>query len=254
MTVNINGIDTNYISEGSGNVPVLILPGWSATSAVYSLMVKTLSETRAVCVLDLPGFGITPEPEEPWSVDDYADFVTSFIGELGLSRVVLAGHSFGARIIIKLAARENPFEIESILLVDGAGIKNPPSKKQQKRQARFKKLKKFYSSRLVSRLFPGALAKLQKKFGSADYAAASPVMRATLVKAINEDLSPLLCKIKQKTLLIWGENDDATPISDAYKMKAEIPDATLETIAGAGHFPFIDSPFEFKRILCKYFR
>ena len=41
-------------------------------------------------------------------------------------------------------------------------------------------------------------------------------MRQILVNVVNEDLTPLLSNIKNETLLIWGDKDDATPMQDAY--------------------------------------
>jgi pimeloyl-ACP methyl ester carboxylesterase len=90
------------------------------------------------------------------------------------------------------------------------------------------------------------------KHGSADYRAASPMMRQVLVKTVNEDLSPLLPKCTAETLLIWGRNDDATPIEDGQRMEKEMPQAALVTIENAGHFAFIDQQYLFMRVLAAY--
>jgi hypothetical protein len=100
---------------------------------------------------------------------------------------------------------------------------------------------------------PELLEKLRVKFGSADYVAASPMMRQCLVKVVNEDLTHLLPGIKAPTLLVWGENDTATPLSDAKKMEAEIPDAGLAIIKNAGHFSFVEQPVIFGSIMASFF-
>lgn len=249
MTITINGIKTNYVSEGSGQT-MLILPGWSAVSQVYNIITKQLSAKYRVIVLDLPGFGITEEPKEPWGVDEYVDFVVDFIKELGIKELSIMGHSFGGRIIIKLLNRENlPFSVEKIALVDAAGIKNPITEKQAARQRKFKRMKKFYSTPVVKKMFPSALEKLQNKYGSADYAAASPMMKQCLVKAISEDLTEYIPNITQETILIWGKKDTATPYSNALAMHEMIKNSKLVAIDDAGHFPFIDNPFEFRQII-----
>ena len=252
MNITVKGISANYIAEGNGE-PLLILPGWGATSAVYNLIVKQLSEKFKVFVLDLPGFGITPEPSEPWTIDDYADFVTEFITKMDLTSLAIAGHSYGGRIIINLCSRELPFEINRVILIDSAGIKNPLSKEKQKKQAQYKKLKKLFGKKPFTTLFPQAVEKLQKKYGSSDYANASPIMRQTLVNSVSQDYTDKIPCITQETLLIWGDLDTATPISDALTMNKLIKNSKLEVIKGTGHFPFIDSPFEFRKILKNYF-
>ena len=105
------------------------------------------------------------------------------------------------------------------------------------------------SQQILKKLFPDALEKLRTKHGSADYRAASPMMRQVLVKTVNEDLSHLLPKVKQETLLIFGRNDDATPITDGQRMEKEMPNAGLAVIENAGHFAFIEQQYLFLRIV-----
>lgn len=255
MFINVNGIETHYIVEGTSPSAILILPGWGTTSSAYTLIIKQLSKSYTVYALDLPGFGITNEPSSSWSIDDYADFVATFVNQLQLKELILIGHSYGGRIIINLCNRKSTsFIVKEVILIDSAGIKNPLTKDQIKRQKHFKKLKSLCSTTLISALFPKALEKIQKKYGSSDYSNASPVMKGTLVKAINQDYSNLLPNIEQNVFLIWGNNDTSTPISDAYKMKKLIPNSELEIIENAGHFPFLDQPFDFRKIISNHFK
>ena len=90
--------------------------------------------------------------------------------------------------------------------------------------------------------------------GSADYKAASPRMRKVLVNVVNEDLTDLLPGIKPSTLLIWGTLDTATPIADAERMEALIPDAGLARIEGAGHFSFVENPGLYSAILASFLK
>jgi pimeloyl-ACP methyl ester carboxylesterase len=74
-------------------------------------------------------------------------------------------------------------------------------------------------------------------------------MRRTMVLSVNEDLTPLLSGIKVPTLLIWGENDTATPLSDGQTMERLIPGAGLVVLRGAGHFSFADHWGQCSRVL-----
>lgn len=100
---------------------------------------------------------------------------------------------------------------------------------------------------------PNALDNLRKKNGSADYNAASPIMRQCLVKVVNEDLTPLISNIKASTLLIWGEKDDATPLSDGQLMEKLIPDAGLVVLENSGHYAFLEQGVRFCRIISSFF-
>ena len=134
-------------------------------------------------------------------------------------------------------------------MVDSAGIKAVQSKEQLKRTDRYKRYKNFLIKSGLSRLFPSLIDKLQKKYGSADYAAASPVMRQSMVKVVNCDLKEEMPFIKIPVLLIWGDMDTATPLSDGKIMEELMPEAGLAVIQGAGHYSFLDNVNLFNRIL-----
>ncbi len=252
MNTVINGIDTNYLAVGQGDV-VLLLHGWGSSLEPYRQLINLLSKKYFVIALDMPGFGETGEPERPFDVDDYVDFVLEFLKMFSVSKLSLVGHSFGGRVIIKMANRKLPFAVDKIVLIDSAGIKPHASKKKSIKQMCYKIGKWFATRKLIAKIAPGFLEKLRIKFGSADYVSASPMMRQCLVKVVNEDLSYLLPGIKVPTLLVWGENDTTTPLSDAKKMEIEIPGAGLAVIQNAGHFSFVEQPVIFGSIMASFF-
>ena len=254
MKTVINGLNTHYLKEGSGE-NVLVLQGWGTEIELYSAVIAELSKKYTVYAPDLPGFGKTDEPKEPWCVDDYVDFVLAFCKETGITKTILFGHSFGCRVIIKMLSRENcPIEVERVILTGAAGIKPQQSESAKKKASAYQRGKAFLSTPIMKKLFPNALEKLRNKHGSADYRAASPMMRQVLVKTVNEDLSHLLPLVKQEVLLIWGRNDDSTPITDGERMEKEMPDAGLAVIENAGHFAFIEQQFLFLRILSSFLK
>lgn len=77
-------------------------------------------------------------------------------------------------------------------------------------------------------------------------------MRAVMSKVVNEDLCHLMPAIKAPTLLIWGSDDKATPLSDAKKMEGLIPDAGLVVYEGAGHYSFLDRPGQTKAVIASF--
>ena len=228
---------------------VVMLHGWGANIGLFQNAASLIASKYKVAAPDLPGFGGTPEPPSEWTVDDYTDLAVKFIASLGLKKVILLGHSFGGRLIIKMANRQDlPFEISKIILVDAAGIKPQKSAEQKMKENVSKFGKKLLSGA------PGLLNKLQSMAGSQDYRDASPLMRRVLVNVVNEDLTDLLPNIKQSTLLIWGTNDTATPLADAQKMEQLIPDAGLAEIPGCGHFSFLENPGLFNAILSSFLK
>lgn len=248
-TMSVNGLNIHYIDEGAGDV-VLLLHGWNAPAETYRLIIDLLSSRYRIIAPDAPGCGGSDEPPSAWTVDDFVDFTIAFAKQLGIEKAVLMGHSFGGRTIIKLMNRRpRPFAVEKIVLLDAAGIKPKRPLSYYLKVYSYKAIKAVYSLPPMKKLFPDALEKARQKRGSADYRAASEVMRRTMTLCINEDLTPLLGGVDASTLLIWGENDTATPLRDAKIMEQKIPDAGLVVLKGAGHFAFAEAWGQCSRVL-----
>ncbi|MBR5452493.1 MAG: alpha/beta hydrolase [Clostridia bacterium] len=244
------GINVSYRREGNGDEFFFLFHGWGAPLSLYERTISELSVKYTVIAPEFPGFGETPEPTSPWGMEEYTRFAIEFIRSFGAERVVLYGHSFGGRVIIKMTEMgELPFEIEKIILVDSAGIKPKKSLAVKAKIAVYKTGKWALGLPPVKALFPRALEKFQSRSGSSDYRAASPAMRQCFTRVVNEDLTHLLSRISAPTLLIWGDKDDSTPLSDGKLMESLIPDAGLVVLEGAGHYSFLEQPYIYLAVL-----
>lgn len=250
LNIIIDNIKTNYVVEGEGET-ILMLHGWGSNLMPFQPLIKHLSNYYKVYALDLPGFGQSEEPNTPWCVDDFVHFIISFTKQMGITDAILIGHSFGGECIIKLANITSlPFQINKIILMGSAGIRHPKTMKQKMKIRMFKLGKWFLKLKPIQLLYPDALEQFQSKSGSADYRLATPLMRQSFVKVINEILDEsYFTNIKPSTLLIWGENDTATPLCDGQYMEKTIPDAGLVTIKNAGHYVFLDQAFTVHKVI-----
>ena len=252
MNIEVKGLNIACDIEGEGEAAVF-LHGWGANKGLFAKITEKVSEKYKVIAPDFPGFGGSDEPKEAWDVNAYADFVIELLEKLNVKKAVLLGHSFGGRVIFKLFEKERlPFEIDKVILIDSAGVKPPKTIKQKIRQRIYKSSKFVLTLKPVQVIFPDAIENLRKKNGSADYNAASPMMRRCLVLAVNEDLRHVFPKVYAPTLLIWGDKDDATPLSDAKLMEELIPDSGLVVCEGAGHFSFLEQPGKVIRVICSF--
>ena len=181
--------------------------------------------------------------QEPWNIQDYANFTLELIEKLGLKNPIIAGHSHGGRVCLYLAGNGllNP---PKIILLDSAGLIPKKTFKQKFRANSFKFIKKALSLPVIKNYSHELLNKARAHYGSADYNAAPPVLRQTLVSLVNTDLRHILPNIKSPTLLIWGDNDTATPLSDAKIIESLIPDSGLCVLNGTGHFSFCEKPMQ----------
>lgn len=245
QTLLVNGLQINYKEAGEG-YPLVFLHGWGSSLVAFERMLQQFQNNFRVITIDLPGFGKSDEPKEAWDVDGYVQFLEAFFKQKVITNPILAGHSHGGRVSILYASR-NP--VHKLVLIDAAGIK--PKRK-------LKYYFKVYSFKLAKNVLPLIMGKTKgqewinnyrKSAGSSDYNAASTMMRQVLVKCVNTDLKNVMPQINAPTLMVWGENDTATPLSDGKTMEKLIPNAGLVVLKGAGHFSFIEKLGEFLIIL-----
>lgn len=253
MEMTYRGLRVEYLEEGQGPL-VVLLHGWGSNKELYQSLIHTLSVKYRVAAPDIPGFGKSEEPKEPWCVDDYCDFTEVFVEELlkqnSSQEVILAGHSHGGRILIKLlGGRKLSFRVSKLILIDSAGLVPEKTPEQLRKIKRYKQGKKILGLAPVKFLFPHALEKFQSRSGSEDYRQASPVMRQSMVKVVNEDVRAYLGRISSETLLVWGDKDTATPLSDGQYMEKRIPGAGLAVLPGAGHYSFLDNQYQFLAVM-----
>ena len=223
--IRINGIELNYATYGDASAPPMVLMhGWGCTHKTVESIALAAAETHHVYSVDFPGFGDSQEPPEPWGTEEYTIFIEQMCRELGIMEPVLAGHSFGGRVAITFASRNkvsNWFKFKKRILQLALGREKAAQ----------------------------VLDRLRAKAGSADYRNSSPMMRRILSRVVNEDLCHLMPLISAPTLLIWGSDDTATPLSDAQKMERLIPGSGLVNFPGASHYSFLDRPAQFAAVL-----
>ncbi len=251
MQTEILGLKTEYERMGAGK-PVLILHGWAASiGAVRSIANCMVSLGYEAVCLDFPGFGGSEEPKEPWGVPEYAQYTREFIRNQKIEGCHVICHSFGGRVTILLAAQE-PGLFDKLVLVDAAGVRGKRGLKYYLAVWKDMLGKRLYAIPVMDRMFH--LKEKQKNAGSADYRALkSDVMRQTFVKVVNLDLKDRLDNIQNETLLVWGDQDDATPLERAYIMEKRIKNSGLAVLQGAGHFSYADRYPQFCAVMKSYF-
>lgn len=244
-TITYKGIKLHYTDKGEGPT-ILLLHGWGCNCTTFGAAQTWLEEHFRVLSVDFAGFGQSEEPQEIWGVEEYTRSIEAITKHEAVENPILIGHSFGGRVAIVYASRNNT---RKIILVDAAGVKPKRSIEYYLKVYSFK-LMKWAAPIIMGKERAEEYIKLRRaKSGSSDYNQASPMMRAILSKVVNEDLCHLMPKISVPTLLFWGERDTATPLSDAKRMEQLIPDAGLVTVAGAGHFSFLENMPLFLRVV-----
>lgn len=253
--IEIDGLKITYEETGNPKgFPVVLMHGWGCDHTTVRSIARNLEDGMRVISVDLPGHGKSSEPSSVWGTTDFANLIKKFIHYLNLRDVSLIGHSFGGRTAIAAAANSAADSFWKIVLIDSAGIKPRRSLNYYYKVYSFKAIKKLSFLFLGKTRGQSLVDKALKKRGSSDYQSASPKMRAIMSKCVNEDLKKILPRIQSPTLLIWGEEDTATPLKDAKLMEKRIPDVGLVSFPSCGHYAFLDNPNAFSAVIREFFK
>lgn len=221
------------LREWAGLVPVLSAAGW-----------------RTIAV-DLRGHGWTSRPDGDYSLGGQATLVLDLLDRLGVERFSLIGHSWGSAVSLTIASRV-PDRVGRVALYNGMffGEQEPvifawsrvpvlgeviygafyAERADEKLAFAFYDPKAWVSEALVE----GAEA-LQARPGAA--AAALATIRALDLDA----LEPVYPTIRQPVLLLWGREDQVTPVEWGERLSNLLPDARLMVFPRCGHIPMVEA-------------
>ena len=225
----VNNVNINYINYGSKEgKDIVFLHGWGQNIQMMKMLADPLSKENNIVIVDLPGFGESTEPKYDWMVDDYVEAIKSLLESLKIKKPILVGHSFGGKISLLYSSK---YEVEKLVVLG-----SPYKKEIEKLSLKTKMLKAAKKVPVLNKLEGFA----KKHIGSTDYRNASEIMRKILVNTVNYDISSNLSKIKCPTLIIWGTNDEAVPIEDAYELEKIIKDAAVIEYEGCSHYAYLE--------------
>lgn len=245
--IKIGGINLHYERYGEKGRPVLLLHGWGQNCEMMAFIGEFLKSHFIVYNFDLPGFGESDDPPVTWGTEDYCLFLRRFCEEEGIDDPIIIGHSFGCRIALQYAYR---FPVHKMVLTGAAGIRDKRGVDYYAKVYTYKLGKKVLSLKLFEKyrdLF-------MKNAGSEDYRNASGVMRSSFVKIVNEDLTGILKDIPCETLLVFGENDEATPVEKGKQMEKLMPNAALVIFENDDHYAYFHQANRFCLVLDAFLR
>lgn len=189
--------------------PIVFGHGWGRDHQDFISVAELLSSAAYIVMLDFPGFGNSPRPSAAWGTQEYAIATRSFLEkELGITRYIWVGHSFGGRVGLRLCAMSDS-PVEHLFIVAGAGVKRPDTLASRIRRTwrgwNFRRHKARARNQLE-------LIELEKTYGSRDYVQSREIgMRDIFIETVEEDQSEMVKAITCPTTLLYGSRDTETP-------------------------------------------
>ena len=268
--VEINGTPINYVDVGSPGLhePVVLVHGLGGQWQNWLENIPRLAQERRVLALDLPGFGLTPEPADgEITISGYGRCVDAFCERLGLGTVEVVGNSMGGFVSAEVAI-QFPERVSRLALVSAAGISSADvlhapiltigrlasaiatNTTAQDRQLAARPVTRHVSLALVAR-YP-RLLKADLAYEGFFKGAGKPGFDAALRACLNYDFRDRLPDVKVPTLIVWGEKDSIIPVRDADEFERLIPDSRKLVMKDTGHIPMAERPQAFNDQLVEF--
>ena len=206
--------------------------GWNRTGSDFLGVAEVLGQQARCLMVDLPGFGDAPRPDETWTTQHYADAVADYLGTQNRP-YIWVGHSFGGRVGLRLAAMAAP-GLCSMLLVGTAGL---PRQRQGREQWRFWARK--YGYQVLKNLADSkGKEALRQRFSSPDYLL-RPDLQDIFVATVQEDQTRQAAKIDIPVSILVGALDTEAPPEIARRLHDLIDHSELIELPSVGHIDIL---------------
>jgi pimeloyl-ACP methyl ester carboxylesterase len=267
----LHGHRVFYRSAGSGPVVVLV-HGITSTSATWANLLPYLAEHFTVIAPDLLGHGESAKPRGDYSLGAYASGIRDLLIALGHERATFVGHSLGGGVAMQLAY-QFPEHCERLVLVDSGGLGREitPLLRAASLPGSEVVLPLLVDDRIlgigrgVGRLLGRVGLRVHTDLGEVLRGHASlsdGAARAAFLHTLRTIVDPMGQRVNASDrlylaqaipfLIVWGERDPIIPVEHAYTAHRLVPGSRLEVFPDAGHFPHLDDPLRFLRLLIDF--
>ncbi len=215
---------------------IYIIHGWTYSIEPWTSAVSIL-RSKGVTVHQLRVPGLTSESDKVWDIGGYVEWLRDELD--GVENPIVLGHSNGGRISLNYL-KKYPGSFKKLILLSAAGI-NVSNEKISLKRRLFRIAAKILKP---LKYIPGVRKVVYRLIGGSDYDRAPANMKKTLHNMLESDKNLTLEDIETSTAVLWGKNDQITPLAQGKKMAHDLPHATIKEFDGWAHAPYITHPVE----------
>jgi pimeloyl-ACP methyl ester carboxylesterase len=259
------GVLLHYVSAGgvgtglkTSAIPVVLVHGIAGSTLLWQANLSAIGAGHKVFAFDLPGHGRSGKPGGRYDIDQFAKSLLGFLDACGLERVVLAGHSLGGHVCLKLAL-ERPERVARLVLIDSGGLGPEidlgflkPLLSGSTREATESMLRGLFANpAMVNRSMVDATFEALSRPGA--WEAVRSAVESAVPRGIQvESLAGRLPELRVPVLIAWGGKDSVIPLARGKEAHSSIPGAELWVAENAGHCPQIEAAPEFNDRFLKF--
>jgi pimeloyl-ACP methyl ester carboxylesterase len=245
----------HYAEQGEGNTTLLFLHGWGINSRYWDSQLEYFSKNYRVIAMDLPGFGKSKSDRTEWTIQNYGNDVINVIEKLDLKNVILIGHSMSGDIIIE-AAIKNHKSIAGIIGIDNFKMIGIEFTKEQMNEmtGMFNAMVNDYRNSVpafIGRLFHPSTGKDVRARVTDDIVNSDVQISIASISGMFEYSKIEVENLSKLTYKLFLVNSDFGPTNTAGLDKYCGKSFEVDYIHDTGHYPMIEKPEEFNKILAQ---
>ncbi len=234
----IDGAMVHYEALGRGR-PIIFLHGWVGSWRYWINAMQVASTSFRAYALDLFGFGDTARDATRYTLANQANLINRFLEEMGIGKVALVGHDLGALVAFTYV-KQFPKSVDRMMAV-GCPLEY---------EAVSSRLRSPNLQDLAGWLANGADA----NNALADAAKADPqAVVASLAGLQTGNAFSGIRDLGVPCLFVYGANDPAVSVPSQEQAENTLPMHMHQiNLDGAGHFPMLDNPSQFNRLMTDF--
>lgn len=253
----VNGLSVN--DSMNGKPPLVFVHAFPLNSSMWENQMENFAGDFRTVSYDVRGLGLSSSDDNQFMMEMYIDDLVNVIKNLGQEKVFAVGLSMGG-YIIQGAAIRNPELFRGIVLADTKGerdtdealVSRAGSIKLIKNGGR-DEFKSVFVKRLISRSnYNTELRSVIENI--IDRNTDDGICGALLALATRYNYNEGISKLDIPSLIIVGDEDALTPLSDARKLQSALRNSRLEIIRSSGHMSNMENPTEFNTALGKFLK
>lgn len=232
----------------------MFVHGFTTTAEFWREQIETFSSRYRVVRINLPGHGISPRPDgRDYTISAFADDVLEVFRALEIDEAVLVGLSMGGTVAQSFTLC-HPGRVRALVLVGATPHGLGEDVNADNVLKAIDELGVVTASqRVIERSFGHAASADLVNFAKEEVAQTPAFVARQAIASLNaSDSRGRLGEIRVPTLVVVGYEDIITPPAESAVLAEGIPDSRLEVIADAGHFPMLEQPGIFNRVLDKF--
>ena len=242
--------DTVVRVSGAG-APLVFVHGFTTTAEFWREQIEAFSSRYRVVRINLPGHGVSPRPEgRDYTIPAFADDVLGVFRALEIDEAVLIGLSMGGTVAQSFTL-SHPGRVRALVLVGATPHGLGEDVNVDNVMKAIDELGVVTASQnVIERSFGRAAGAGLVAFAKEEVAQTPAFVARQAIASLNaSDSRGRLGEIGVPTLVVVGDEDIITPPTESAVLAEGIPDSRLEVIADAGHFPMLEQPQVFNRVL-----